>query len=237
MNKTLPTLRYLLKGFSGLTIIALLSILANVVVTDLVFYLTDRNNPTPSVVPLTAPVEVTAGIFALLTGMILFLINFRVALANGVSRKTFLQANLMAAALMAAALGSYNIVVLLVHRLFWPLILVSHLTFPTISLAGLLLVQFAQYLLYIVAGWLISLAYYRGSVAVRWAISLAPFIGLGLYLTANAQTGGATGAAIKAFWDFTMRSSPAMAITTLLVYAACLYGLVYLLLRRAPLKG
>ena len=62
-----------------------------------------------------------------------------VALANGVSRKTFLLANLFAACLMSAALAIYIMIVLLVHRLFWPLILVSHLAYPGISLAGLLL--------------------------------------------------------------------------------------------------
>ena len=237
MNKTLQTLRYLLKGFSGLTIIAFLSILGNVAVTDLVFYLTDRRNPVHQVVTLTAPLEVTAGIFALITGMILFLINFKVALANGVSRKTFLLANLFAACLMSAALAIYIMIVLLVHRLFWPLILVSHLAYPGISLAGLLLVQFAQYFLLTVVGWFITLAYYRGSVAVRWAISLAPFILLGLYLAADAQTSGAISAAFKTFWDFTLRSTPGMATISLLVYAASLVGLVYLLFRRAPLKG
>jgi hypothetical protein len=237
MNKTIPTLRYLLKGFSSLAVIAFLVILANVAVTNLIFHLTDRNNAVREVVTLTLPVEVSAAVFAQITGLILFLVNFKVALANGVSRKTFLTANLLAAVLLAAVLSIYIMIILLVHRLFWPAILINHLTFPEISLAGLLLLQIGQYLVFTIAGWLIVMAYYRASLLVRWVISLAPFALLAVYLSVNARTGGAAAQFLRDFWWVSMETSPVMAVISLLAYASILYGMVYLLFRRAPLKS
>lgn len=237
MKKILPTVRYLLKGFSGLTVIAFLSILGNIAFTILTYHLTDRNNNTLPQATLTAPVDVTAGVFALLAGMLLLLANFRVALANGVSRKTFLLANLPAAAVLAFALALINILVVFVISLFQPIIMVTHLVYPQINWVGLLLVQFGQYFLLTVTGWFIILVYYRGNTRVRWAISLAPFILFGLYLAANARTGGNIAAALSEFWRLTMRSTPGIATITVMVYSAVLVIMVYLLIRRAPIKN
>jgi hypothetical protein len=236
MNKILPTFRYLLKGFTSLGVIAIFSILGNVAFTNLIYQLTDRYDGVHQVAAVTAPMDVTAGVFALLTGMLLFLANFKVALANGVSRKTFLLANLPAAAVFAAVLALFNGLVLLIHGLFWPIVLVTHLFYPGIHWTGILPLQFAQYFLLMVMGWFVTLAYYRSSVPVRWAISLAPFVLFGLYLAANAKTNGSVYAALTDFWLATMRPA-GIAVISLLVYSAILSGLVYLLLRRAPLKG
>lgn len=237
MEKTMQTFRYLLVGFSRMFVIALFAILSNVLITYLVFYLTGgREVLFLGVVPLTAPVEVTAAIFALVTGLVLFLINFKVTAANGVSRKTFLLANLPAAALFAAVLAILNVLLVLVSRLFWPVIMSIQLFYPGISWAGLLLFQFALYLMWLVAGWLISLAYYRGSLPIRWAISLAPFLLFYIYLVTNHRTGGAVYGALREFWLTTMGSNWA-ASASLLAYAAILVSLVYLLIRRAPVKA
>lgn len=240
MSKLYPTFRYLLRGFTWMASIAFISILVCVAVTDGVFHLTDAYDGVlsiPAQTPLTLPSEITAWIFALVTGILLFLINFRVMLVNGVSRKTFLLASLPAAAALAAALAIFNLLVIAIHSLFWPMVLFSQLIYPGISWVSLLLVQFAQNLLFILIGWFISLAYYRSSNPVSWAISLAPFVLFGVYLVANAQTHGAIYAAWYGYWRATMRSLPSVAILSLLAYSAALYGLVYLLLRRAPLKG
>ena len=236
MKTIRPTFQYLLHGFAFMSIIAFISILMNVAITNLIYHLTARYQGNNAAAELTVPVEVTAGVFALVIGMILFLINFKVALANGVSRKSFLLANLPAAALLAAALALFNIIVLAVHRLFWPAVMPTQLTFPAINLPGLLALQTALYLLLVFAGWFISLAYYRSTNAGRWAISLAPVALYALFRVLNAQMGGGLGLALREYWLVTMRSTPLAAVLTLLAYAAALYGLVYLLLRRAPVR-
>lgn len=235
MKKTLPTLRYLSRGFAGLTAIGFLSIVGSIAITDLIYYLTDRYNSVHTSVTLTAPLEFTAGMFALLTGLLLFIANFKVMLANGISRKTFLLANILAAVGAAAALSIFNFVVVLATGLFQPVILISHLIYPYSGWAGLLILQFALYFWLIVLGWFITLAYYRSSKPVQWALSLAPFV-LFFLLQQDNSRGGAITNPIREFLSVSMLT-PFRATTSMLAYAAILCGLVYLLIRRAPLKN
>jgi len=235
MEKTLQTLRYLSKGFAKMTVIGFFSILGGVAITDLVYHLTDSAyNTVHKVVSLTMPFEFIAGIFALLTGLLLFISNFKVALANGIARKTFLLANLPAAGMVAAALAIFNLIVVMVHGLFWPINSISEMFYPFTSWAGILILQFALYFLLIVSGWFITLAYYRSSTPGKWAISLTPFVLFGLLKVANARSGGAIFEAIREYQHESMRMERAP--LTFLVYSAILCGLIYLLIRRAPLK-
>jgi uncharacterized membrane protein len=241
MGKTLQTLRYLTKSFTTLIVIGFLTILGTTAITNLVFHLTDRYNTVHNVVPLTVPFEFTAGIFAILIGMALLIVNFKVALANGISRKTFLLADLYAALLAAAAFSIFNQIVILVHGLFWPVILFSSLLYPQTGWAGMLILQFVLYFLSILAGWFIALVFYRSSQPVKWAITLAPLVLLGLLIDANHRTGGAV---FMAIWNYLLLSlglangihKPTIAVLSLLAYSAVLLALVYLLIRRAPVK-
>ena len=235
MTRTLPAFRYLFKAFSRLTLIGFLISLGNLAIVDLVFHLTARAYGAHQVVPLTAPFEMADGIFVFIVGLILFIPHFKVALANGVSRKTFLLANLPAAILLAAVLSIFNLIVVQVHNLFWPIIFVSELYFPQIHWAGLLILQFGLYLLLIVSGWFITLAYYRSSAPVKWTISLAPFVLYGLLKVVNAWMGEVIFTSVREYIRWSM-IDPSHVAVPCMAYAAILCGLVYLLLRRAPLK-
>lgn len=235
MKKTLQTLRYLFKSSSMGIVFGFLVILITVAISDLVYFLTDyAYNTVHPVVTLMAPFEVTAGIFALLIGLVLFIATFKVALANGISRKTFLLANLPAAWIAAAAFSIFNLVVVKVHGLFWPITTIIGWNYPQIGWAELLIFQFALYFLLITAGWFITLAYYRSSVPVKWAISVAPIVLFGLLRVAQARFGYPIFVAI---WEYLLWTlSFPRAVFSLLAYSAILCGLVYLLIRRAPLK-
>jgi hypothetical protein len=235
MEKTLQTLRYLAKSFSGVIVIGFFVILGTVAVTDLIWQLTSSSyNSVQQVVPLTVPFEVAAGIFALLTGLLLFIMNFKVALVNGISRKTFLLANLPAAVIVAAVFSIFDLVVVKVHGLFWPVISIMDLFYPHAGWAGILILQFTLYFLLIMAGRFIALAYYRSNTAMKWVISLSPFILYGLLKVADASSGGRILAALREYRHTSM--SMEWAPFTMLAYAVIMFGLVYLLIRRAPLK-
>jgi hypothetical protein len=235
MKKTLQTFRYLFKGLARATVIGFLTILSIVAATDLIFYFTIQYNPIQQVVSLTVPFEAANSVFALLIGLVLFITNFKVALANGISRKTFFLANLPAAAMAAAAFSIFNLVVMIVHNLFWPINFISELAYPHINWVGLLVLQFALYLLMTIAGWFISLAYYRSSVPVRWAISLAPLMLYVLLQVINARSDGATLTLIEEYQRLST-SGPFITTIVWMIYSAILGGLVYLLIRRTPLR-
>jgi hypothetical protein len=238
MEKLLQTMRFLSTGFALMLAIGFGSLLGNVLFTNLIFHITDRANIGRAAGPLTVPLEMTTSVFALLIGLLLFLSNFKVAIANGISRRTFLIANLPVALLAAAVLALINGIVLLVHELFWPAVSISHLLYQQPSSAGLLLVQYGLYFLLIAAGWVISLGYYRASVPVRWVISLAPFVLIALLRVINFETGGA----VTFFFRYSLglvgsQPNPYQGAAFLFVYAAILFGATYVLIRRAPLKG
>lgn len=238
MTRLTLTFRYLLKPYAHLAAIAFISMLLAVAVSGLIFALTSRYHTPRPVVAVTSPADLTAALFALILGLVAFLINFQVALANGVTRKTFLLANLPAAALFAAALALFNALIVQVHSLFWPVIMTSSLWYPRAGLSGLLLYQVALYLALVVAGWLIALAYYRASILGRWAISFSPVFAWALVRLGNAASDGAVSAGLRDFYRAAMglnSGSPAQAALSLLVFGAILYGLVYLVLRRTPL--
>jgi hypothetical protein len=231
MEKILQTMRYLSTGFILMLAIGFGSLLGNVLFTNLIFHLTDRAGIGRAVGPLTVPLEMTASIFALLIGLILFLSNFKVAIANGISRRTFMVANLPVALLAAVALSLLNGITVLVHGLFWPVVSITQLFYP--QGVGLLLLQFGLYFLLIAAGWVISLAYYRASVPVRWAISLSPFV---LYVLLR-MTNFDTEPLIKLSLGLGNQHNAYQGAAFLFLYAAILFGVTYLLIRRAPLKG
>lgn len=241
MEKFLQTLRYLAKSFTAMTVIGFLSMLGGLAISDLVFYLTDRYNAIHEVATLTSPMDITAAIFALIIGIVLFIINLNVTMANGITRKTYLLANLPVAGLVAAALAIFNVLVVQVHALFWPIIMTSSRFYPGSHWTGLLIVQFALYLLLIVLGWFITMAYYRSRVPARWAISLSPVVLFALLEAANARFDGAVLRAIGEYLQVSLgleagNPNPYRAAVSMLAYSILLSGLVYLLIRRAPLK-
>ena len=238
MFRIQQTVRYLLPTYARLAVIAFISMLIALGMSTLIFFLTSRGMSPRPLVTLTSPSDFTAALFALITGLVLFLINFQVALANGVTRKTYLLGNLPAAALMALALVLVNALLVGAHGLFWPIIMSAQLTYPQAGLPGVLLYQFVLCLAMIVMGWLIALAYYRAGTLGRWLISLSPVFAWGLVRLGNAATDGAVSAGLRDFYRAALgmnSGSPAQAALSLLVLGAILYGLVYLLLRRTPL--
>jgi hypothetical protein len=233
MNKTLPTLRYLLKSFSVLIGIGFLVILSTVAITDWVYHATTRYNIPQRIDTLTVPFELSAGMFSLMIGL-MYIRNFTVLLANGISRKTFLLASLPDAAIAAAAFSIFNLAVLKIHGIFWPIVSVSDVVYPSSGWVFDLILQFALYFLLIMASRFIILAFYRSNVPGRWALSLTP---LALILILQQDAVNFEGRINRALGIFLRWSTvDSRVLATLFVSAAILFGLLYLLLRRAPLK-
>ncbi len=79
------------------------------------------------------------------------------------------------------------------------------------------------------------MAYYRSSGLGKWAVTFAP---IGLYVSfrlVRASLGGLVDSRIDDYLHLTLRS-PYSAAVSMLVYSIILCGLVYWLIRRAPLK-
>ena len=242
MQKTGQTFRLLLRRSNELILGVFFSILATVAFTELIYYLTSRTISTPEAVSLTVPFENITGFIALLFGITQIITNFKITLANGVSRKNLMMASILSAAAAAAALSIINLIVALVVNFvaalspqLLPVNFVSSLFFFSLSWLMLLLLQFVLYFLSIASGWFITLAYYRSTAPLKWAISFLPFLLYALLRTANAYTNGGLFNAINDYIVLSTKT-PYTTFISFLAYTIVACGLVYLLIRRAPLK-
>jgi hypothetical protein len=244
MNKTLPAIKYLLRNSTWILLIGFINVLCNAAVTDLIFYYTAKqNNPGLDIAatPRTMTFEYTVAIYILIICMIFFTPNFKTLLANGVSRRTFFLANVPFIATLAAVFAIWDFLVLLAHQPFARVILFSELAYPNSGLASTLVLPFFIHFLMGILGWLITLAYYRGSHLARWIISLAPFALLGILLVLNANSDGSLFDGLSEGYRTIMGTAltphnPWIASISLFSLTALMCGVIYLLLRRAPLK-
>jgi hypothetical protein len=240
MEKTLQTLSYLSRYLARLLGIGLLCAVGSVVISDWIFYSTGGYSLRD--VTQTLPYEFIAALFALIAGGQFFVPHFKVALANGISRKTFLLACLPGVAAFAAALAIFSLILAWAHSLFWPAVLITHLFYPFSAGVGIVLVQFTLYFLLAVLGCFTAVLLYRAGGLARWAFILTP---LALYIAVRAD--GNTGGHFFTPFNLALRVALGLrgplapnayiASLTLFLSAALICGLVYLLLRRAPIKA
>ncbi|MBA4384760.1 MAG: hypothetical protein C0410_08490 [Anaerolinea sp.] len=210
--------------------------LGTVALADFVFYRTGGFTPGRQVVPVTMPFELTAGVFSFLIGLKYFRSNFRVALANGISRKTFMLANLPVAALIAVIFPVATIVIVQLHSLFWPITSMSNIfSLSSLSWIWQFLFQFTLYFMLIVSGWAITFAYYRSNTLMKWVITLAACFIFFLPMISSEYYYQNIAPAIREFllWCiYRPERSPLM----MLIVSAVLFEFTFLLIHRAPLK-
>jgi hypothetical protein len=235
MEKIWKTTRYLFKSVLGLVVIGFLSILGNQAVTSTIFYFNRKGGEADR--QLSNHTEVTAAIFILLISLLFFSNQFKVMLGNGVSRKSFFWANIATLAAISAAFALFVTLVTLAHLPFEPMTLLSQALYSGSSLFDSTIFQLAAYFLIAMLGWVIHLAYYRSGTMMRWVISLAPFVLLWI-LIGEIRSSGVLWDLLAALMGFSDPSAPNQYIGSLsfLVLTALLGGIVYLLIRRAPLK-
>jgi hypothetical protein len=235
MDKILKTTRYLFRSVMGFMVIGFLSILGNLAITNAIFYFSRKAGEVDR--QLSNHTEVTAGIFILLISLLFFSIQFKVMLDIGVSRKYFFWANIAALAAVSAVFALFVSLVTLAHLPFEPMILLSQSLYSGSSLFDSTIFQLAAYFLMAMLGWTIHLAYYRSGTAMRWVISLAPFVLLWILASAIRSSGDLWNL-LAAMGGFSDPGAPNQYIGSLSFFAlaALLGGVVYLLIRRAPLK-
>ncbi|PKO14995.1 MAG: hypothetical protein CVU39_13050 [Chloroflexi bacterium HGW-Chloroflexi-10] len=241
MNNLWKTTKYLLGSLVGMIIIGSVSILANAIFADIILYFNQKNGMMMGEQTF-GNLEGTAAVFVVIVGIIFFYIQFKVLLANGVSRKTFFWANLPIFAVISAIFALFITLVTILHRFFIPMITVSQKIYTGTNLFDSTIIQFAAYFFCGVLGWLIFLAYYRSNAAMRWVITLAPFGLVGLLFVLDSAVGGKISLAIGEFLSAVMGfagsvPNPYIGVLSLLVLAAGINWVNYLLIRRAPLKG
>ena len=237
MKRTLQTMGYLIKSIVNPTLLALVVMIIMLAIIDFTNFSTGRFSLTGPAKPLTIPLEFFSGGLSLLIGAAIFLTNFRVSLANGISRKTFLLANLPVAMLIAAFFAIATQVVTEVHALFWPINTYSVamlIEYPQLNNAWPLIFQFTLYLFLILAGRLITLVYYRCNKWGRGFLSLVPLVVF--YFLLNAINGKNGEFYLLMSNLLLLFLQPQNSIIFLVLGSLVMFALSWLVICRAPLK-
>lgn len=182
----------------------------------------------------------STAIFIFVVGLNCFKTSFKFISANGVSRKRFFRENILALLGIAALLAvTETILTMVVYK---PLINYQQSyeeLYQSASLIGSALWLFFLYWGSAMLGWFISLLYYRSNKPLKLVISISPvviFIGLGFI---DSMMDGRVYPAIRRFvlnfWGLPTMN-PYSAILNLSLFTALLGSLIFLLIRRAPLK-
>jgi hypothetical protein len=240
MERYQKTTRYLVGSTGVMLLIGFIAILGNVLINDVVYYFNHRGGL--GMTRISNETEGTAAVMLLLMGLIFFTSQFKAILANGVSRKTLFWGMVSAFVINSAVFALFISLVTLAHLPFVSMILASQTAYAGSGLLDVTVFQFSLYFMLAILGWMVHLAYYRSNIAMRWVISLAPFVLIALLITWNSQSSGAVAQGLGDLFTSLMGFSgatpnPYIAALSLLFMAAVLCGVNYLLLKRAELKA
>lgn len=180
-------------------------------------------------------------IFIFILGLNCFRSSFKFTQANGISRRRFYLANILALLTIAVVMALVDLALGLIIGQFVPYEGMMEQLYRTPSLGADLIWSFALYLFAAQLGWLISMIYYRSGKLQKTLVSLSPVFGLTLLAYFDQRTQGAVLRAIVNFlgtvFGLNGVPNPFIGVVTFLLSATGIAGLSYLLIRRMPIKG
>lgn len=178
-------------------------------------------------------------VFLFICGLNSFKESFKFSSANGVSRKRYFRESLLALVGTAALAALIELVLPLISQAFTRHEMLYVTLYRNTNLLAAAVWTFALFFGASLLGWLISLIYYRCNSLMKIVVSLSPVYVTALMIWLNRQTGGkifvAIGDLISFFWGIA-DSNSYVAVLNFLVISILFSGLIFLLLRRAPVK-
>lgn len=184
--------------------------------------------------------DFSTAVFIFVVGLNCFKTSFKFISANSISRKRFFRENILALLGIAALLTvTETILTMVVYKPLMNYPLLYEQLYQGASLIGSALWLLFLYWASSMLGWFINLLYYRSNKPLKWLISISPvIISIGLDFIDKMMNGRVYPAIerfIINFWGL-VTMNPYSAILNLSLFTALLGSLIFLLIRRAPLK-
>jgi hypothetical protein len=127
----------------------------------------------------------------------------------------------------------------LISQVFTRHEMLYNILYESNSILAVVVWTFALFFCVSLLGWLINLIYYRSSALLKIVVSLSPVYVTILLIWLNKLIGGsvfiAIGNFISFYWGIT-DSNSYVAVLNLLATSVFFCGLIFLLMRRAPVK-
>ena len=202
-------------------------------------------------------IEVSTVIFLFVCGLNSFKSNFYFAKSNGISRKTFIKGLLISSIPIALVMSIIDIIINRINNIF-----IKNPTLYDVSYGNLLgdvgrvyegswvqsnslatifntiLFQFSLCLLAYVVGIVINMIYYRSNKYVKVLVSVIPVAFIMFSGNFSIRNSGLT-IRVKEFFDYIFGFNPVnvfACVTTFLVFTVALWGIAFLLIRKAVIK-
>lgn len=237
MSNIFKATRYQLSTFKLTSIICLAAIIFNIMISVIITYLFKDSNLYAGISDMIAYITM----FNL--GIVFFKPSFKFLLANGISRKSLLKANILSITILSVVWGIIVALILwLIKILDIKIIMMYPLFYTKGNLFGDFVWLTSAFFLLITLGWFINMLYYRSSKPMRLAISFTPFILLSALSFVNKLINGQLFSSIGTFFSKAMGftgngyPNPYFASLNMLLFAVMLGGFNYLLIRRAEIR-
>ena len=202
-------------------------------------------------------IEVSTVIFLFVCGLNSFKSNFYFAKSNGISRKTFIKGLLISSIPIALVMSIIDIIINRINNIF-----IKNPTLYDVSYGNLLgdvgrvyegswvqsnslatifntiLFQFSLCLLAYVVGIVINMIYYRSNKYVKVLVSVIPVAFIMFSGNFSIRNSGLT-IRVKEFFDYIFGYNPVnvfACVSTFLVLTVVLWGIAFLLIRKAVIK-
>lgn len=202
-------------------------------------------------------IEVSTVIFLFVCGLNSFKSNFYFAKSNGISRKTFIKGLLISSIPIALVMSIIDIIINRINNIF-----IKNPTLYDVSYGNLLgdvgrvyegswvqsnslatifntiLFQFSLCLLAYVVGIVINMIYYRSNKYVKVLVSVIPVAFIMFSGNFSIRNPGLT-IRVKEFFDYIFGFNPVnvfACVSTFLVLTVVLWGIAFLLIRKAVIK-
>ncbi len=185
--------------------------------------------------------DYVALIYMPIMGLIAFTPNFKYAVSLGITRKNFFLSGVLSLSGFAAVLAVAVGVIFIVNLQIANVIMLYKIIYHNQYILSLIVWEFAALCFLGMLGWFICMIYYLSNRTVKILVSIAPFVLVPLIMLFNTLVDGAIGRALWRFCKTAMGYSlfdanPYIGTGSLLAGAVIFAGLVYLLVRRAPIK-
>lgn len=195
--------------------------------------------PAPGPINMSG-LEMSTAVFLFVAGLNCFKPSFKCMSAFGVSRRRFFGQNVLALLALAGLATVVDTLFAAIYRMFLNYKSLQEILYPSSNAFSGIIWLFFVHTAAVMLGWFITLLYYRSGKQLKLLISLSPvFLSIGLGF-ANTFTHGKVSSAIRAFflsfWG-AKTMNPHIAVMSLSLSIVLLGTLIFLMIRRAPVKN
>lgn len=232
MNNTLKVAKYQLYDFK--TAVAIFYAVIILLVSFIGFQIGNSNGRINF-----SGLDMGTSMFIFIAGLNCFKENFKFMMANNVSRKSFYFGNAIALLMVAGSMALIDLFLDLILSAIIPYESAFSQIYHFQNYWIQFVWTFTLYAYFVFLGWMINLVYYRSNYTMKILVSISPVIVFALFQYIRQKIKAAMGIELLSFLGRVLKNfftNPYIAMTNLIIGILIIGAIIFLLMRRAPIK-